>query len=222
MLLTNSLGDYVEFDTHEYQYEGGTSIIYEVDESTMLKVHILLNNEISLSPLNTTVFDLLKTIKHNNFINLIERYHRVPKTSENVEAYTYERIKGDIYNILFMRTDFVMNEFRAIQGLYKIFNEEGVIVSDAHADNSVVLWDRIVIIDPDLFYQYHGKKEILMARNKCTFVDFMESYFDKTLCDKEKTNELFDGLSKETDPVKSLDLRLKGYKFPYDYFLNKK
>ncbi len=215
MQLTNSLGEVVEFNTEQSKYTGGTSKIFEVDDSTLLKIHIRCNNWKSISPLSESNFDLLKSIKHENFINLIERYHRIPATTAKVEAYTYEHIKGEETNLLFLRTDFIIDQFRGMYQLYEIFTSEGIGVSDVYAANSIVLKDRIVIIDPDFFRMFTNKEE-LIRRNKNLFIDFIKTYF--SLCDTIKRDKLFDGLYKTEDPIKMLEKRLSGYKRPYDYF----
>lgn len=221
MILVNSLGEIVEFDTSDWIYRGATSKIYEVDESTLVKIHNLVHNDRSISMLAPSVFDLLKTIKHKNFINLIERYHRVPQTSENVEAYTYEHIKDGIYNPLYLAmTDFMVDQFYNIWQLFEIFSSEGIAVSDTNVKNSVLLKERIVIIDPD-FFDFLGDKEGILIRNRIEFVEFMKSFFDPAFCGYSKIEKLFDGMMEENEPLKILAQRLKGYKRPYDYFLDK-
>lgn len=82
-------------------YRGGGSRIIRYN-GLLVKVFHVVNNK-SISVLSEDDFDLLKTIKHENFIDLVERYHRVPKTSENVEAYTYHEIEGKnlfFYNVI--------------------------------------------------------------------------------------------------------------------------
>lgn len=216
--LVNSSGSIVEFDNSNCIYNtGGTSHIFKVDESTLLKIHHLSYGK-SLSTLKKEVFDLLKTIKHENFIKLIERYNRIPQTSENVEAYTYEHIRGDSYNLLYLRTDFMIDQFNGIQNLFGIFTSEGIIVFDVAPENSIVLADRVVVIDPDFYTIYDDSEARILINNAC-FCQLMEGYFET--CNDRIRKDLFSKISEEKDPVLALEKRLKGCKRPIDYFINR-
>lgn len=195
-------------------YRGGSSEIFRND-GLMVKVFQLVNNK-SSSVISEENFDIIKKVKHRNFIDLVEKYHRVPKTSDMVEAYTYHEIEGETFNFLERDTEFCIEQLRELLSLFDILSELGIKIHDASEVNTIVLSDRIVLIDPD-FYDYIGTSSNLKDFNRGQFKYLILSYFFNynrlvmpSLMFSYKAN----------DPVEYLAKELKLYKTPLDYIKN--
>lgn len=195
-------------------YRGGSSEIFRND-GLMVKVFQLVNNK-SSSVISEENFDIIKKVKHRNFIDLVEKYHRVPKTSDMVEAYTYHEIEGETFNFLERDTEFCIEQLRELLSLFDILSELGIKIHDASEVNTIVLSDRIVLIDPD-FYDYIGTSSNLKDFNRGQFKYLVLSYFFNY--NRLVMPSLMFSY-KDNDPVGYLAKELKLYKTPLDYIKN--
>lgn len=195
-------------------YRGGSSEIFRND-GLMVKIFRLVNNK-SSSIISEENFDIIKRVKHRNFIDLVEKYHRVPKTSEMVEAYTYHEIEGETFKFLERDTEFCIEQLRELLSLFDIFSELGIRVCDASEVNTIVLFDRIVLIDPD-FYDYIGASSNLKDFNRGQFKYLVLSYFFNY--NRLVMPSLMFSY-KDKDPIEYLAKELKLYKTPLDYIKN--
>lgn len=195
-------------------YRGGSSEIFR-NEGLMVKVFQLVNNK-SSSVISEENFDIIKKVKHRNFIDLVEKYHRVPKTSDMVEAYTYHEIEGETFNFLERDTEFCIEQLRELLSLFDILSELGIKIHDASEVNTIVLSDRIVLIDPD-FYDYIGTSSNLKDFNRGQFKYLVLSYFFNY--NRLVMPSLMFSY-KDNDPVEYLAKELKLYKTPLDYIKN--
>lgn len=196
-------------------YRGGGSHIFRYNGLLVKVFHVVDNKSISM--LSEDDFDLIKRIKHKNFIDLIERYHRVPKTSELVEAYTYHEIEGKTYNFLERDTEFCIEQLRELLSLFDDFSEYGIKLQDVSSVNTLVLSDRIVLIDPDL-YKYVKPSTELKSFNRHQFLYLVLSYF--FLYNGRIIPDIIEGCIDNNNPVDMIAKKLLPYKTPVDYIKN--
>lgn len=196
----------------EPKYKGGLSSIY-FNNDLLVKVFHVIDGK-STSILNEKDFDVLKAIKHDNFIDLKERYHLNPQTSENVEAYSYKEVEGENYNLLYRDTEFVIDQFRNILSLFDVFSEYGVKTGDVRASNTLVLSNTIVLIDPD-FFHYEGPSNNLRDFNRHQFLYLVLSYFFSL--NGGILPDIITGSLDASNPMDGISKKLKPYKRPIDY-----
>lgn len=212
MELKNSNNSIILDDLAKPIYRGGASLIYRHNGELVKVFHVA--DDKSISTLSEDNFDLIKKIKHKNFIDLIDRYHRVPETSEFVEAYTYHEIEGSTFNFLQCDTEFCVEQLRILLSLFDIFSECGIKMQDVSAVNTLVLSDRIVLIDPDL-YDNVGLSTYLKGFNRNQLIYLVLSYF--FYYDGYIIPEIIEGCIDSEDPVELIAKRLLPYKTPIDY-----
>lgn len=216
MELKSDKGGIILNDSVNPVYRGGASHIFRYD-GVLVKVFYLVDGE-SVSVLSESDFDLISCVKHENFVDLIDRYHRVPKTSELVEAYTYHEIKGKTYNFVECDTEFCIDQLRKLLGLVDYLSELGIKIVDVSAINTIVLSDRVVLIDPDL-YKYVGPSKEVSDFNRNQLLFLILSYF------YSYTGTLVPGIIEDCvsadKPIDIIAKRLSPYKTPIDFYKNK-
>lgn len=216
MELKSDKGTIMLNDSVNPVYHGGASHIFRSD-GVLLKVFHLVDGK-SMSVLSEDNFDLIRSVKHDNFIDLIERYHRVPKTSDLVEAYTYHEIVGKIYDFMECDMEFCIDQLNKLLTLVDYFSELGIKIRDVSAVNTVVLGDRIVLIDPDL-YEYVGPSKNVSKFNRNQLLFLILSYF------YTYTGTLVPGIIEDSidseNPIDIIAKKLSPYKTPIDYVKNR-
>lgn len=216
MVLKSDKGTIMLNDSINPVYHGGASHIFRSDD-VLVKVFHLVDG-ISMSVLSEDNFDLIRKVKHDNFIDLIERYHRVPKTSDFVEAYTYHEIVGKTYEFVECDTGFCIDQLNKLLTLVDYFSELGIKIIDVSAVNTVVLGDRIVLIDPDL-YEYVGPSKNVSKFNRNQLLFLILSYF------YTYTGTLVPGIIEDSidseNPIDIIAKKLSPYKTPIDYVKNR-
>lgn len=216
MELKSDKGTIIFDDSVNPVYHGGASHIFRSD-GVLLKVFHLVDGK-SMSVLSEDNFDLISKIKHDNFIDLIERYHRVPKSSDFVEAYTYHEIVGKTYEFVECDTEFCIDQLNKLLTLVDYFSELGIKISDVSAENTVVLENRIVLIDPDL-YVYVGTSKNVTSFNRNQLLFLILSYF------YSYTGTLVPGIIDDSvdkeNPIAGIAKKLSPYKRPIDYVKNR-
>ena len=114
------------------------------------------------SRLNGKMFDILKNISNPHFIELFDIYscfdfielleNKIGILPFIVDAYTAKYYSDNSVNVLLEHKDYILDNFRELELLFKIFSENMICTDDIKRDNTVIGKDGIVIIDPDLFY----------------------------------------------------------------------
>lgn len=128
------------------------------------------------SRLNGKMFDILKNISNPHFIELFDIYscfdfielleNKIGILPFIVDAYTAKYYSDNSVNVLLEHKDYILDNFRELELLFKIFSENMICTDDIKRDNTVIGKDGIVIIDPDLFYTIESSKELISTLNK--------------------------------------------------------
>lgn len=137
--------------------------------------------------LSAPMFDQLKNINHPNFIKLFDIYHdfdllelmknKITPFHFLVDAYTAQYYLEDSTNILQKQKDYLLENFRELEKLFNIFTEQGICTGDVKRKNTVIENDRIIMIDPDLFYQSKDSKIFISIANKKNLFHLFQSIF---------------------------------------------
>lgn len=126
--------------------------------------------------INDKMFNILKNINNPHFIELFDIYndldfveflvHKIRKSSFITSAYTAKYYSDNSVNVLFEHKDYILDNFRELDELFKIFSENMICADDTRRDNTIIGKDGIVIIDPDLFFLAESSKRNISTLNK--------------------------------------------------------
>ena len=84
----------------------------------------------------------------------------------SIDAYTAKYYPDDSVNVLFEHKDYILDNFKELENLFKIFSENMICTDDVKRKNSVIGKNGIIIIDPDLFYTVKSPKGVSKLNNK--------------------------------------------------------
>ena len=187
--------------------------------------------------LSVEMFDILKTIDNPHFIELLDIYHDynfIEKLKSiigllpfSVDAYTAKYYSDNSIDVLLEPKDYILENFRELELLISIFNENGICVRDLKRANTIIGKQGIVVIDPDLFYISSSSVEEISKLNRNWLLGLLRdivyhSLLNKANC-KENTNfldlELFNfGVTGYTDITDYLSKKMKYIKKPLELF----
>ena len=173
------------------------------------------------------MFNKLKDIHNNNFMELHNIYTEKRRVFHQTDAYTAKYYKDENLNILDMPTDYLLDNFREIDLLFKIFSDERIITNDVKNNNSITTSNSIIIIDPDLFYTSLMAKKAITRINKIQILRLLRTMIvecikvnDYERITKKMNSDLINyNITDNTDIVKELSKKLSPYKKPIDFFI---
>ena len=135
--------------------------------------------------LSEKMFDILKNISNPHFIELFDIYsdfdfiellkNKVGILPFIVDAYTAKYYPDNSVNVLLEHKDYILDNFKELEVLFRIFSEIMICTDDIKRDNTVIGKDGIVIIDPDLFYTMQSSKEFISTLNKKKLLNLFRS-----------------------------------------------
>ena len=187
--------------------------------------------------LNEKMFDILKNISNPHFIELFDIYsdfyfielleNKIGILPFIVDAYTAKYYSDNSVNVLLEHKDYILDNFRELEALFRLFSENKICTDDIKRENTVIGKDGIVIIDPDLFYTSESSKEFISTLNKNKLLHLFRSIFinsvengpnygkNITFIDNELVNfEVTDN----TDITHEISKKLKYIKKPIELF----
>ena len=135
--------------------------------------------------INEKMFDILKNISNPHFIELFDIYsdfdfiellkNKMGILPFIVDAYTAKYYPDNSVNVLFEHKDYILDNFKELEVLFRIFSENMICTADIKRDNTVIGKEGIVIIDPDLFYTMESSKEFISTLNKKNLLNLFRS-----------------------------------------------
>lgn len=122
-----------------------------------------------------------------------------------VDAYTAKYYPDNSVNALLENKDYLLDNFKELEILFKIFSENMICTADIKKDNTVIGKDGIVIIDPDLFYTMEFGKELISTLNKKNLLYLFRSIFINSLKGKPNYDRMVTYIDSELVNIKVTD-----------------
>lgn len=187
--------------------------------------------------LTEKMFDIFKNIDNPHLIELFDIYsdfgpielfkNRIGISSFTVDAYTAKYYPDNSLNVLFENKDYILDNFRELEILFEIFSENKICTNDVKRKNAIVGKEKIVIIDPDLFYiSDYTKKEILTINKKnllklyesilITSVEYDDNYMNITKFIYDELANI--DITSDVDVTYEISQKLKSIKKPIEFF----
>lgn len=188
--------------------------------------------------LSADMFDILKDIDNPHFIklfdiynsmNLLEKFgYKKRRIPFNVDAYTSKYYEPQAINILYESIDYILDNFRELEELFKIFANNSICADDVKMANTVIDSNGIVIIDPDRFYISSYSKDEITVLNKKKLLNLL-----RNICINSTVEELRYGniiakidnnlvnieVTENTDITYEISKKLKYVKKPIDLLI---
>lgn len=208
---------------------GHCSEIHHVNEQICAKVYYdscLIKNRIEKD-----IYKDLKTIKTDYLVRMYQLLYKDPSCKIVADGYIMKQYKGNLLEILGKAIEFTLYMMEQHLKLFDQLAARHIIVDDLKPENVIYTDEKIVLLDPDLFYyrkdfdtklcrlvNYHElvklyKKIYEEEIIKCKFLDI----FQKEII----LDELFN-FKEDSQLVKRLSDNFRGYKYPIDYVLSKR
>lgn len=177
------------------------------------------------------VFDILKDINNPHFMKLLKMYI-TKKRLTPIKGYTAKYYKDESVSLLYKSTDYLLDNLKELEVLFKIFTDNGILTHDVHGENTILTKNEIVLIDPDSFIIYDDLDDYLKSEKSLDTLNKMNLVF--MLMDKMVTNiddlyllskisYLFGfEVNEKTDITHEISKKIGSYKRPIDYFIAKK
>lgn len=187
--------------------------------------------------LSEKMFDILKNINNPHFIKLFDIYsdfdfiellkNKIGILPFIVDAYTAKYYPDNSVNVLLEHKDYILDNFKELEVLFRIFSENMICTDDVKRDNTVIGKDGIVIIDPDLFYTMQSSKEFISTSNKKKLLNLYRSIFINSLKNELNYGKFIPFIDSElvnfeikdnTDVTYEISKKLKYIKKPIELF----
>ena len=174
----------IDLSSMEFLENGGCAEVLHNKEIIFKKYYpkILHNFRI-----NEKMFDIFKNINNPHFVELFDIYsnfnfiellkNKMKILPSSVDAYTAKYYPDNSVNVLFEHKDYILDNFKELEMLFKIFSENMICTDDIKRDNAIIGKDGIVIIDPDLFYTMDSSKDSIFTLNKKNLLKLFRSIF---------------------------------------------
>lgn len=204
---------FVSFDNAKGVNYGSCSEIY-VDGDLAIKKYFEDKSPMFFGRMDKDVFETLKTIDSNCFIDLKDSFSKqaiiVDEKEEVLTGYTYKYIKAIDQLMIDMPMEYTLNTLYEFRLLLEYLNGYHLAVRDAHARNVVKGENNLVIIDPDCYYfdDEAYKDNLIMLNNYVSKLWFQE-YGKYSYEDFKKINQLFKFSDKDLY-LKEMHESLKG------------
>lgn len=243
MAYYNELGNKTPIPKEEMKVvskEGNFSTIYRI-RNVAFKEY--LKETPQRYRLSLMMFRLLKTIRHSHFMELYSLYtelspfaHITSKYKKDTfltTAYTKTYYLDNTVNAMYESIDYLMDNVRALEDLFSLFTEEGIVADDVKRDNAILGKEGMVLIDPDTYFLSTMAKEKIAIQNKRNLLHFIRSVCISGLkehpCFKEWEPKIFEDLTffryeeynANMDVTSKIYQKLKGVKRPIDYLEKK-
>ena len=143
--------DNEEFDSSEYKYfsRGMCARVYKRDD-ILFKVYDLdCKYRLYLSK---KMFKLLKELKIDNMVELIDFYHQFKSKILPMDAYTMKYVGGKDVDILTASKEYIVDIANQLDETITQLSEHKIVMHDAHRENILFKENGVTIIDPDQFY----------------------------------------------------------------------
>lgn len=171
---------------------------------------------------NQEMFDYFKNnFADSNLCSLYDLYYK----DDVVVGYTMKYYKETLDNILYLPTDYILDNYSLIYDLVNKLTSDCIRIVDTHCDNVINTDDKMIIIDYDKYYYDNGiDKDTLDYINKSALIYTFKGIFMKSLRNmgidvdnnieiKNMVNRLF---TLNTSPL-VLKCKLRGKKRLIDY-----
>lgn len=232
-------GNKIEFDIEEMKdVDHGNCANVFLDKTMIFKKYY--SNTTTVYRLKANIFDILKDINHESFIKLFEIYSinskfnllkfKINKKLFRIDSYTAQYYQKEKINVLYEFIDYLLDNFREIEILNDIFNENQIVTADLKRKNMIINSSHMIIVDPDMFYKWNtpnfnykklqriNKKNLLYL-----FRDICYSYIEEENKDTKKMltrlRKLTDiDITESTEITYEISKRLGHVKRPINYF----
>lgn len=222
--------DFQKFEldnTMQYLSKGSTSEVF-FNDNIIFKRYFINTDFLKIK---LKMFDILKDVNNPHFIKLIDIYSEANTPIEInelgfiVNAYTAKYYKKETFNVLDESKDYILDNFRELEILFNFFSENNIRVADVKIGNSVINHENIIIIDPDLFYEWHYKESDLFLSNKRSLLSLLKSilvavakdYYGEKDISKKIFTQFADSIVKPNiDVTESISQKLKYVKKPIE------
>lgn len=155
------------------------------------------------------LFEILKQIKNPHFIELYNIYTRnisfyeYMKTKKDIRyfdtlAYTAKYYPDDKVNILFESKDYLLENLYELEKLFNTFSNLGICVNDTKYSNTILNREKIVLIDPDLYY-FDNTEEDLKKKNRILLSTLIKNILINSSPDDEILNNFTKKIAEFTD-----------------------
>ena len=214
-------------DMHLLNNHGNCGYIY-TDGNIIFKIYKKdLPEKYKIFP---TVFDELKKINNPHFIELQTLYTNKKIFSKfRVDAYTAKYYPEDSTNILYRRTEYLLDNFYEIELLFNTLTNNHILTDDVRRVNTILGNNTIVIVDPDQFLVTVDSLKYISKSNKKKLLFLFRSILIDAISKINNTadkrfimeRDLFNfELNNDTNITSELSKRIKHVKYPIDFFIN--
>lgn len=208
---------------------GHCSEVHEFNERICAKVYYdscLIKNRIE-----EDIYKDLKTVKTDYLVRIYQLLYKDPSCKTVADGYLMKQYTANLLEILGKEVEFTLYMMEQHLKLFDQLADKHIIVDDLKLENMIYTDEKLVLLDPDLFY-YRKDFDVKSCRlvNYHELVSFYKKIYEEEIIkckflDRFKReivlNELFD-FKEDCQLVKRLSDNFKGYKYPIDYVLSKK
>ncbi len=248
MIYYDSKGNQVEFNGQSTDLKGGNGEIYKINDDIAYKKYFTYGE----NKIKQAIFELLKSFNNPHLVRLLERYYLVKdildyddflyhithierdyaiynRDIKKIDLYTYQWVKQEYIDILELSVDYLLDNINGLITLADLLSDKYIALSDMKYENVICNRNRIVLIDPDMYYfvNHQENKSNLRNENRRYIFQIMRSICQRLTEYKSNSisrniTELFeDSIKSPQSGLILLSKKLSGYKIPLEYALKK-
>jgi tRNA A-37 threonylcarbamoyl transferase component Bud32 len=167
MILYSSNNKQLDSKNFKYLNSGNCSTVSKHGD-IVLKIYKIDCK--SIYRLNKSMFKQLKKLDDPNLVRLRNMYYHYKATAyklSSIDAYTMDYIKLLPQRITDLDRQQLLELFLSLDETLRRLSENKIVLRDVHTKNIIINPDRIIILDPDMFYTLKTKsKSKIYSLNK--------------------------------------------------------
>lgn len=177
-----------QLDSRKFKYlDRGNCSVVSKNGNIVLKIYKIDCK--SVYRLNKSMFKQLKKLDDPNLVRLRNMYYHY-KTSayklSSIDAYTMDYIKLLPQRITDLDRQQLLELFLSLDETLRRLSEHKIVLRDVHTKNIIINPDRIIILDPDMFYNLKTKsKSKIYSLNKNIMLFVLNSMIEYETIENE-------------------------------------
>lgn len=208
MEFRNKKNEIFDLDGFEYYSSGECAKVYRKDDIAFKLYNFDCKYRLYSS---RKVFEILKTIKSNGLVELIDYYYNSTSHILPMDAYSMKFIGGKDVELVTAPKDYLTDILTELDETIKKLSDRKIVIFDTNCDNILFKENGATIIDPDQFF--HSSllcKKTIYELNKQRIFEYFISTIMKEMKEKRVSYLLSNPYKRGLSLDKCVMNKLKG------------
>lgn len=179
---------FFDFESSICINHGNTSNIYKIDDYILKKYYVYASDAFKL---DIEILEILNQINSENMIKIYDLLYEDIDLSE-LSGYTAKYYEDKKINIFDKDLDYVLDNMNNIEKLFDELSKNIIRVKDLKYKNTILMDDKIILIDPDAYKKVNYSESSLRKINKKRLLSLFKNIYLCCLSKKDGCKKIYD------------------------------